>query len=126
MKTSGNKYENMLLVNDNIEALTFTHNGEYITFINNQNQIASAIQQCSTAFIEVFPNPTLLSGSPAHSIVFTDTFRVQGVTHRVYEMVELVVNQGQVYVIDYIADPQKYLLYLPIIQEMINSFEFIS
>jgi hypothetical protein len=94
--------------------------------IEDQNKIALAIERCSTAFTEMFPNPTPLSGYPAHTIIFTDTFLVQGVTHRVEEMVELVVKQGQLYVIDYIADPQKFLFYLPIIQEMINSFEFTN
>jgi hypothetical protein len=79
-----------------------------------------------TDFNVLFPNPILVDGYPAHQIIFTDSFLRENVRHQLAEMILIVVKEGQIYHINYMADPTKYLTYLPIIQKMITTFKFTS
>jgi hypothetical protein len=68
-------------------------------------------------------NNTALGSRPAYTILWTYNHPTHG-TRKSMEIGTIIGNRG--YFVDYTAASLKFLDYLPIIQEMINSFEVIN
>ena len=62
-----------------------------------------------------------LAGNIAHKIVFTAT---DSLKHERKAMQIWTLHGGRVYLITYKAEPEKYSVYLPTIQRMVDSFQF--
>lgn len=68
-------------------------------------------------------NNTALGSRPAYAILWTYNHPIYGI-RKSMEIGTIIGNKG--YFVDYIAASSKFSDYLPIIQEMINSFEVIN
>jgi hypothetical protein len=64
------------------------------------------------------PNVTFAGNSSAYKIIFTTTGQKS--------MAIFTIKNERLYLIRYFAPPEKYSIYLPIIQKMIDSFEIIN
>ena len=69
-------------------------------------------------FVLIESLPTTLANLPAHQLVYTDSG---------YQSLVVVTKKGNsIYFIQYRAQKEKYLKFLPIAEQMINSFQFIE
>jgi hypothetical protein len=66
--------------------------------------------------------PTVLAGIPAYKIVYSET--LQQVPLQVMQV--WAIKDNKVYTISFAAEVSKYSTYLPTVQKMIDSFEFIN
>jgi hypothetical protein len=82
----------------------------------------SQLTQLATNFDLKESTPTVLAGIPAYKIVYSET--LQQVPLQVMQV--LAINDNKAYVLTYIAELPKYSTYLPVVQKMIDSFEFIN
>lgn len=65
---------------------------------------------------------TLPDNTPAHKLVYE--YREQGQKNVLYKGMEILIVKGDTgYIIRYLAEESKYLDYLPIVQQMVNSVE---
>ena len=67
--------------------------------------------------------PTVLAGIPAHKIVFSETVQQQ---QTIKEMQVWTIKDNKAYIIAFAGEAAKYSDYLPTVQKMIDSFEFIN
>ena len=67
--------------------------------------------------------PTVLAGIPAHKIVFSETVQQQ---QTIKDMQVWTIKDNKAYIIAFAGEPAKYSYYLPTVQKMIDSFEFIN
>jgi hypothetical protein len=67
--------------------------------------------------------PTTLGGQPAYKVIYTDNSQLGGPTKNA-EIWTIVANRA--YTILYAADEINYATYLPIGQQIVNSFALTS
>jgi hypothetical protein len=84
-------------------------------------QIAD-LTQFSTDFDLEQSTPIVLAGSPAQKIVFSET--VQQIPIKTMQV--WTIKDNKAYIITFAGEAAKYSDYLPTIQKMIDSFEFIN
>ena len=82
----------------------------------------SILTQSATDFDLKESTPTVLAGIPAYKIVYSET--LQQVPLQVMQV--WAIKDNKTYTLTYIAELPKYSTYLPIVQKMIDSFEFIN
>jgi hypothetical protein len=78
--------------------------------------------QFSTNFDLEQSTPIILAGNPAHKIVFSETVQQQPIKR----MQVWTIKDNKAYIITFAGEAAKYSDYLPTIQKMIDSFEFIN
>jgi hypothetical protein len=67
--------------------------------------------------------PTVLAGIPAHKVVFSETVQQQ---QTIKVMQVWTIKDNKAYIIAFAGEPAKYSYYLPTVEKMIDSFEFIN
>ena len=67
--------------------------------------------------------PTVLAGIPAYKIVFSETVQQQ---QTIKDMQVWTIKDNKAYIIAFAGEPAKYSYYLPTVEKMIDSFEFIN
>jgi serine/threonine-protein kinase len=82
----------------------------------------SQLMQSATNFDLKELTPTVLAGIPAYKIVYSET--LQQVPLQVMQV--WAIKDNKTYILTYIAEAPKYSTYLPVVQKMIDSFEFIN
>jgi hypothetical protein len=66
--------------------------------------------------------PITLAGSPGHKIVYSETVQ----QHPIKTMLVWAIKDNKAYIITFAGEEVKFSDYLPTIQKMIDSFEFIN
>jgi hypothetical protein len=84
-------------------------------------QIAG-LTQFSTDFDLEQSTPIVLAGSPGHKIVYSETVQ----QHPIKTMQVWTIKDNKAYIISFAGEEAKLSNYLPTIQKMIDSFEFIN
>ena len=74
-------------------------------------------------FTLIESQPTSLAGNPAHKIVWTSAEEI-GYTIKTMQLV--MIKENKAYIITFAGDSKKYDSYLPIVQQMIDSFEIFE
>jgi hypothetical protein len=98
-----------------------------ILFNSNNNSVDELARRAISEHIEHLPDFQLVNtklitvkDNPAYLLVYKYTDLVFG---KAMAMDIGMTNGYNVYVLSYLADPAKFLIYLPTIQKMIDSFE---
>ncbi len=82
----------------------------------------SDLTQSGTNFDLKESTPTVLAGIPAYKIVYSEI--LQQVPLQVMQV--WAIKDNKAYILTYVAEAPKYSTYLPVVQKMIDSFEFIN
>jgi serine/threonine-protein kinase len=115
--TSDTKLENLVIQIGNLPSENVSL-GEVVSMnINSlkQSLIDFELNESTTITID--------GGNPAHKIVYTEREENNELSK---VMQVLMIKSDKIYLITYIAEQRKYDSYLPTIQNMIDSFEFIT
>jgi hypothetical protein len=91
------------------------------SFLNPQRCAGSTIESFkkkNSDFVFLESISTTLGGLPAQQVVFTAGGRMY--------LYVFTPRATKVYFIMYMSMPEKYLKFLPVVEQMITSFEFIS
>jgi hypothetical protein len=82
----------------------------------------SDLTQAGTNFVLKESTPTVLAGIPAYKIVYSES--LQQVPLQVMQVWARKDNKA--YILTFTAELPKYSTYLPVVQKMIDSFEFMN
>ena len=82
----------------------------------------SDLTQAATNFDLKESTPTVLAGIPAYKIVYSES--LQQVPLQVMQV--WAIKDNKAYILTFTAELPKYSTYLPVVQKMIDSFEFMN
>jgi hypothetical protein len=97
-----------------------------IDTVSNNTDLSNFTSATLTSYLELYPDveftrvsPTNLTSSaiPAYELVASRT--QEGLTF----MQIFAIEEDKVYSISYLSDMSRYYTYLPVVEQMINSFE---
>jgi hypothetical protein len=111
--------------NQNVEVMISTDKPGNVPLSAYFSQEVDSLQDAVSGYVFIESNESYLGNLPAKRVLYTSDMTEGGTTYGRMKTMELVsIHRGVSYFFVYRADESNFSTYLPVVQEIINSFGF--